>query len=412
MKISRLLPAVLMASMMIMSGCINDELLQPQPVVTLPANTAQGDARNSAVGRLASDFLGSASGFSVLAATTVTNDGLSIISTDLGVSPGTAVTGFQPSPTNAIEGPGTVTAGLGEVRGTIYAGGPVAAAAHEAAVIAYDRLVATVADDSFSGVTQLDGMTFTPGVYFFDPSANLSVNGNIYLDFQGNSDALFIFQMGSTLVTMTGSNVIGLNSNDQRCPGSNVFWVVGSSATLDGAQFVGNVIAHTTITMTSGSAVSGRLWALNGAVTMIANAITACDGNTGGGGPVPPKTCDDFVTGGGSIMGSANGKSTFGVSGGVKHGNFRGNLAFQDHGRNGVRVKSTSITGYTVVDDVTRRIEGIANINGQGTVTFKCIVSDNGEPGSNDFFSLELSNGYSVSGVLNGGNIQLHKECE
>jgi type VI secretion system secreted protein VgrG len=140
--------------------------------------------------------------------------------------------------------------------GTIYAGGPVAAAAHDAAVVAYDRLIATVADATFAGVTQLNGMTFTPGVYFFDPSANLSVNGNVYLDFQGNSDALFIFQMGSTLVTMTGSNVIALNNNDQTCIGSNVFWAVGSSATIDGAQFIGNVIAHTTITMTSGSNVS------------------------------------------------------------------------------------------------------------------------------------------------------------
>lgn len=398
-----------MASMMIMGGCYNDE---PQPVVTLKLNADQETGRNSAVGRLSSDFLGSASGFSVLAATTITNDGFSIISTDLGVSPGTAITGFQPSPINSIEGPGTVTAGLGEVGGTIYAGGPVAAAAHEAAVGAYDFLLSSVPDATFAGVTQLNGMTFTPGVYFFDPSANLAVNGNVYLDFQGNSDALFIFQTGSTLVTMAGSNVIALNNNDQTCLGSNVFWVVGSSATIDGAQFIGNVIAHTTITMTSGSNVSGRLWALNGAVTMITNAVTACEGTTGGGGTTtPPKACDDFVTGGGTIAASNNGKSTFGVSGGLKHNDFRGNLSFQDHGRNGIKVKSTSITGYTVIDQVTRRIEGTANINGKGIFTFICIVSDNGEPGINDFFSLELSNGYHVSGILNGGNIQLHKKC-
>jgi hypothetical protein len=255
-------------------------------------------------------------------------------------------------------------------------------------------------------------MTFTPGVYFFDPSANLAVNGNVYLDFQGNSDALFIFQTGSTLVTMAGSNVIALNNNDQTCLGANVFWVVGSSATINGAQFIGNVIAHTTITMTSGSNVSGRLWALNGAVTMITNAITACEGTTGGGGPItPPKVCDDFVTGGGTIAGSNNGKSTFGVTGGSKHNNFRGNLSFQDHGRDGIKVKSTSITRYTVIDPVTRRIEGTANINGKGIFAFICIVSDNGEPGTNDFFSLELSNGYHASGILSGGNIQLHKKC-
>jgi hypothetical protein len=408
MKISKLLPVLLMASMMIMGGCYNDE---PQPLVTSAGDGLQDYERNSASGRLASDFLGSASGFSVLAATTITNDGTSIISTNIGVSPGTAITGFQPSPINKIEGPGTVTAGLGEVEGTIYAGGPVAEAAHEDAVSAYDHLLAEVANATYAGVTQLNGITFTPGVYFFDPSANLSVNGTVYLDFQGNNDAIFIFKMGSTLVTMTGSKVIALNSNDQKCPGSNVFWAVGSSATIDGEQFIGNVIAHTTITMTSGSNVAGRLWALNGAVTMIANTITACEGKAGGGS-TPPEDCDDFVTGGGFISGPNHDKSTFGVSGGMKHQRFHGNISFQEHGRNGIKVKSTSITGYTAIDDVTRRITGVANIDGKkGTFTFICIVSDNGEPGGDDTFSLELSNGYNISGTLDGGNIQLHKKC-
>ena len=78
----------------------------------------------------------------------------------------------------------------------------------------------------------------------------------LYLDFQGNSDAQFIFQLGTTLVTMAGSNVIAVNNNNQTCSGSNVFWAVGSSATIDGDQFVGNVVATTTITMTSGANVS------------------------------------------------------------------------------------------------------------------------------------------------------------
>jgi hypothetical protein len=407
MKISKLIPALFMASMMIMSGCYNDE---PQPLLTSPENAPQDYERNSASGRLSSDFMGSASGFSVLAATTITNDGLSIISTNVGVSPGTALTGFQPSPINHIEGPGTVTGGLGEVGGTIYAGGSVAEAAHQDAVSAYDHLLAKVSNVNFAGVTQLNGRTFTPGVYFFDPSANLSVNGTVYLDFQGNNDALFIFRMGSTFVTMTGSKVVALNNNDQTCLGSNVFWTVGSSATIDGEQFIGNVIAHTTITMTSGSKVAGRLWALNGAVTMITNTITACDSNSGGGS-TPPETCDDFVTGGGSISGSNNSKSTFGISGGVKQNRFRGNLSFQDHGRDGIKVKSTGITAYSIIDEATRRIDGKANINDKEGFTFICIVSDNGEPGNNDFFSLELSNGYTISGILNGGNIQLHPKC-
>jgi len=295
------------------------------------------------------------------------------------------------------------------VTGTIYAAGPVAAQAHNDAVTAYDFLIGQVPNNTYSGVTQLNGLTFTPGVYSFAPSANLQVNGKVYLDFQGNNDALFIFQMGTTLVTMTGSQVIPLNNNSQTCSGSNVFWAVGSSATIDGAQFVGSVIANTTITMTSAAKVSGKIWALYGAVTMITDSISVC----GGAGSVvlPPTPCRDFVTGGGWIKGSCSDKATFGVSGGIKNGNFWGQLSYNDHCTNGVKVKSTSVTGYIVVDAVTRQIEGIAKVNGQGSFTYKVVVSDNGEGGRNDTFSLELSNGYSASGTLTGGNIKLHKKC-
>jgi Protein of unknown function (DUF3494). len=366
--------------------------------------------------------LGSASTFTVLGGTTVTNDGASLITGNLGVSPGTAITGFQPVPINTILGPGTVTAGLGIVNGTIYAGGPVAAQAHNDAVIAYNFLVAQVPDTTYSGVTQLDGLTFKPGVYSFAPSANLQVNGTLYLDFQGNSNALFIFQMGTTLVTMTGSNVIAINNNSQTCSSSNVYWAVGSSATIDGAQFVGTVIALTTITMTSGSNVSGSMLALNGEVTMITDTISSCAGS--GGGTPPPKPCRDFVTGGGWIEGNSDVKghkngwwgmkepqSDFGVSGGIINGKFWGQLSFNDHDKNGVKVKSTRVTAYIVIDPVTRQIEGIAKVNGKGSFTYKVVVVDNGKSGRNDIFSLELSNGYSASGALKGGNIQLHTKC-
>lgn len=353
-------------------------------------------------------ILGSASTFAVLGATTVTNDGASLIEGDLGVSPGTAITGFQPVPVNTISGLGTVTAGLGVVTGTIYAGGPIAAQAHNDAVIAYDYLTAQVPTTIYSGVTQLDGMTFTPGVYRFSPSANLQVNGTVYLDFQGNNDALFIFQIGTTLVTMTGSNVVALNNSDQTCTGANVYWTVGSSATIDGDQFIGTVIATTTITMTSGAAVEGRMLALNGAVTMIEDSISVCGGSAVV--PVPPSVKgNDFITGGGWIEqnGSKNNKATFGVSGGIKQNEFWGQLSFDDHA-NSIKVKSTAVTGYVVLGPVTRKIEGTATINGTGSYSYTVIVSDNGEPGRQDTFSLELSTGYQISGTLSGGNIQLH----
>lgn len=406
MKINKLVTTLAMAAAVVMTGCTN---LNLDPTPSGSSSDRLSDKRlNPTLSNLEIVVpLAGASTFAVLAGTTITNDGESIITGDIGVSPGSAITGFQPIPFNTISGPGTVTGGLGIVNGTIYAGGPVAAQAHNDAVTTYNYLVAQVADTTYSGVTQLNGMTFTPGVYSFAPSANLQVNGTVYLDFQGNPDALFIFQMGSTLVTMTGSNVIALNNNNQTCPGPNVYWAVGSSATIDGAQFIGSVIAYTTITMTSGSNVAGRIWALNGAVTMITNTISAC----GGVVTTPPTICKDFVTGGGWINGTSGEKATFGVSGGIKNGKFWGQLSFNDHGKNGIKVKSTSVTAYILIDSTTRQIEGIAKVDGKGSFAYTVIVKDSGEPGRNDTFSLEVSNGYSVAGSLLGGNIQLHKKC-
>jgi len=363
--------------------------------------------------------LGTASTFAVLGFAGATNAAASVITGDLGVGPAApSATGFDLINNTIVYGPGgTVTTGLGIVNGTIYAGGPVEAQAYNDAVIAYNYLAAQVPTTIYSGDGyQLDGLTFTPGVYKFDPSANLKVGGTLYLDFQGNPDALFIFQMGTTLVTMANSNVIALNTGNTTCVGSNVYWAVGSSATIDGAQFVGTVIAKVTITMTSAANtsgvtnVSGRMFALGASVTMVNSIISVC----GSGGvippPEPPKPCRDFVTGGGWI--NDNGKATFGVSGGIKNGKFWGQLSFNDHQKNGVRVKSTKITAYIYIDAVTRQIEGEAKVNGQGSYAFKVVVVDKGEPGRTDSFSLDISSiGYSVSGTLKGGNIQLHTKC-
>jgi hypothetical protein len=159
--------------------------------------------------------------------------------------------------------------------------------------------------------------------------------------------------------------------------------------------------------------VAGRMLALGGEVTMVNSIISTC----GTGGVKPPKPCRDFVTGGGWIKGNVdvhkhdnNNKATFGVSGGIKNGDFWGQLSYNDH--NGVQVKSTEVTGYQVIDAVTRQIDGLAKVNGHGSFAYTVIVKDNGEPGRYDFFSIELSNGYSASGKLLGGNIQLHMKCE
>src|SRR5665647_205210 len=146
--------------------------------------------------------LGTAATFAVLGGQTVTNTGESLITGDAGVSPGTELTGFN-TDVNTISGPGTVTYGLGIVEGTIYAGGPVAAQAQADALTAYNYLMAQKAKpaNQFPAiVNQLDGLTLKPGVYNFPISANLKVGGTLTLDFQGNSNALFIFQTVSTLV--------------------------------------------------------------------------------------------------------------------------------------------------------------------------------------------------------------------
>lgn len=116
----------------------------------------------------------------------------------------------------------------------------------------------------------------------------------------------------------------------------------------------------------------------------------------------------DFVTGGGWITGGSGGRANFAVAGGIRGKGLWGHLNYIDHG-NGMHVKGTSITGYTVLNATTRRITGTAEINGQSGHTFVVVVSDNGEPGVNDTFTINLSNGYAAAGTLRGGNIQLHK---
>ena len=115
----------------------------------------------------------------------------------------------------------------------------------------------------------------------------------------------------------------------------------------------------------------------------------------------------DFVTGGGWITGTPSGaRGNFGVGGGIKQGAFWGHLTYIDHG--GPKVKGTGVTGYEVTGALSRRITGTAEVDGVGGFTYTVDVIDNGEPGREDSFRIELSNGYGASGTLAGGNIQLH----
>src|SRR5207249_2231254 len=196
--------------------------------------------------------LGAAGSFAVLAASTVTNTGATTVNGDLGLSPGTAVTGFPP----------------GTVNGTIHAGDPAAAQAQLDLTTAYnDAAGRTVGAILVAG--NLGGQTLTPGLYTSTSSLEVS-SGDLTLDAQGDANAVFIFQMGSTLTTTVGRQVI--LSGGARA--ANVFWQVGSSATLGtGSVFKGNILALASITVTTGAAVEGRLLARTAAVTLDSNVI-------------------------------------------------------------------------------------------------------------------------------------------
>src|SRR5487761_1256586 len=199
--------------------------------------------------------LGTASSFAVLAGQTVTNTGASIINGDLGVSPGTAVTGFPP---------GTVTP-----PGTIHAADPVAAQAQSDLTTAYNDAAGRALTANVPGFIGA-GQSLAPGVY--KASTSLEVGGALTLNAGGDPNAVWIFQVPSTLVTDSASSVL-LTNGAQAC---NVFWQVGSSATLGtGSSFVGSILALTSITVTTGVTVEGRVLAQNAAVTLDDDTITA-----------------------------------------------------------------------------------------------------------------------------------------
>jgi hypothetical protein len=198
--------------------------------------------------------LGSAGTFTVLAGSTVTNTGATTtITGDVGVSPGTAITGLPPGqPTG----------------GAIHAGDPAAAAAQTALTTAYNDLAGRACGTNLTSV-DLGGMTLAPGVYCFNTSAQLT--GTLVLDGQGNPNAVFVFKVGSTLTTASNAAVT-LTGGAQA---ANVFWQVGSSATLGtGTAFKGNIVALASVTLNTGASLSGRALARSGAVTLDTNAIT------------------------------------------------------------------------------------------------------------------------------------------
>ena len=231
------------------------------------ATASPAAAANATIG------LGTAADYAILAGSTVTNTGPSVISGDLGLSPGSAVSGFPP---------GQV------IHGTMHVADAVATQAQNDLTTAYNDAAGRASTATVSA--DLAGLTLTAGVY--TASSSMGLSGALTLDAQGNPDAVFVFQAGSSLTTGSASRVL-LTNGASPC---NVFWQVGSSATLGtSTAFVGTIMALTSATLTTGATLEGRVLARNGAVTLDTNVITAPDCNTtatapGGGGGTPTGT--------------------------------------------------------------------------------------------------------------------------
>jgi uncharacterized protein with beta-barrel porin domain len=226
--------------------------------------------------------LGTVASFAVLGASTVTNTGASILSGtaanpgNLGVSPGSAITGFPPG---TLTGPGA----------SIHVSDALAIQAQTDLLTAYNNLSGRPTTVNLTG-QNLGGLTLVPGVYNFSSSAQLT--GVLNLNGLGNPNSIFVFNIGSTLTTASASAVSLING----AQGGNVFWKVGSSATLGTTtSFAGDILAQTSITLNTGAKIiCGAAWAHTGAVTLDTNTITLCDLLGGGGGS---------GSGGGGVLG-------------------------------------------------------------------------------------------------------------
>jgi type VI secretion system secreted protein VgrG len=213
--------------------------------------------------------LGTAGSFGVLAGSTVTNIGATVINGNVGVAPGAAITGFPP--------------GIVVPPSTEYAADAVALGAKNDLTTGYNFAAgeSCPGGDNLTG-TDLGGLSLTPGVYCFSSQAQLT--GILTLNDEGDPDSVFVFQIGDTLTTASGSSVAFINGSR-----GDVFWQVGSSATLGtGTAFEGNILAADSISLNTGATIAcGSALAETGAVTMDTNQVSIGCGTTGIPGPVP-----------------------------------------------------------------------------------------------------------------------------
>ncbi|MEN3943108.1 autotransporter domain-containing protein [Prosthecobacter sp. SYSU 5D2] len=341
--------------------------------------------------------LGAAADFAVLGGSTVTNTGPTLITGDLGVSPGSAITGFPP----------------GSLTGTLYTGsdGP-AVAAHADTVTAYNLIAGQLIYTDLTG-SDLGGMTLSPGVYHFDTSAQLT--GILTLDPGGLANQTFHFLIGSTLTTADFSAVdfLGLGLSP------NVFWQIGTSATLGiGTDFYGNILADQSITLATGAGISnGRALAINGAVTLDSAIV-----NNGAAAALDPVTGTYWkgdVGPGGNLWSGTNWSPD---TTGAVNANLAAagaNVIFSVTGvvpvnQDTLLDKNQEIASLIINDNVAVSISGpnTLTINGAGLITgirvndgagLLTIASNLTLAGTSQTITVNNDDGMLVSGVIGGG---------
>lgn len=231
--------ALSIGSVILISGCKKDE----DDPVTIPVQTITMPAVE----------LAGVSGFAVLAGSAVTNTGATNITGDIGLSPGTSIGGFPP----------------GVLTGSLLINDVLATQAKLDAVVAYNDLAGRTSTDIVTLSGNIGGLTLTPGLYKSTSTLSIS-SGDLTFDAKGNSNAVFIIQIASSLTTTSARKVI-LSGQAQA---SNIFWQVGSSATFGTTSvFKGTIIAMQSITFDTGASLHGRAIARNGGITMAGNVI-------------------------------------------------------------------------------------------------------------------------------------------